>query len=137
MKKSCGIEKPLSTVGPDDTLPRNMPLVIYDGDCGFCINTVRRWITKKPERIIDVIPFQFLENRLPEIDRNRCAKAVHLVDQHGVSRAADAVLRIRAHLAGRKPGPLLPFFAMLLHPGYWLIAHNRGLANRIVFGKRN
>ena len=134
MPKSCGIEHPVTTIAPEEDLPRGRPLVLYDGDCGFCVNVVKRWL-KKSDSKIDVMPYQSLGERLPEVDRSACAKAVHLVDEDGVFRAAHAVLRIRAHLAGKPPGPLLPFLACLLQPGYWLVAHNRGLANRIVFPK--
>lgn len=134
MPASCGIEHPISTVTAEEEIPRNRPLVIYDGDCGFCVNVVKRWLMKGKEKI-DVMPFQTLGTRLPEVDQSACAKAVHLVDENGIFRAAQAVLRIRAHLAGKPPGVFLPVVAFFLQPGYWLVAHNRGLANRLVFGK--
>ena len=137
MSNACSVsKKPISTVSSEQELPGEKPLVIYDGDCGFCVNTVTRWLTRG-DQDIDVIPYQSLGERLPTIDRNRCAKAVHLLDGNGVSRGALAVLRIRAHLAGRTPSALLRIPAWFLAPGYWLIAHNRGLANRIVFGAKD
>ena len=146
MTASCGLEPPVSSVDNEQPLPRNRPLVIYDGDCGFCVKWATRWLRLGGDRI-DVISFQALGNRLPEIDREACAKAVHLLepqpDAHRVSRASEAALRAHCHAVGRDPdrgtlGATMPLITRLLDPPYALVAKHRDIFNRLsplMYGK--
>ena len=146
MSASCGLEPPISTVEREDKLPRRRPLVIYDGDCGFCVKWATRWSRLAGEGI-DVIAFQMLGDRLPEVDRDACAKAVHLVedgpDGLRISRGAEAALRAHTHAIGNDPDRglsriMLPPLQRLLDRPYQLVATHRDLFNRLspfMYGK--
>ena len=132
MNVDCGIPTLLTTVASTDPLPRDRPLVLYDGECGFCGRIVKRWLLKSNKRI-DVMPYQALGERLPAIDRTECAKAVHLLDNDGLHKGARAVLRIRAHIAGRRPNAAFTsVFGWVLEPGYQVVARNRAFFSRML-----
>jgi predicted DCC family thiol-disulfide oxidoreductase YuxK len=69
------------------------PLLVYDGDCGFCRTWVARWRRAVGERIA-YEPFQTAAPRFPAIPRRQFRAAVHLIMPDGdVFRGAEAVLR--------------------------------------------
>src|SRR5208283_4556080 len=55
------------------------PVLVYDGDCHFCVLWVRRWAQATGETV-EYVPLQ--EGRVallyPELPRERLEKAVHL-----------------------------------------------------------
>ncbi|MCH2161620.1 MAG: lipase maturation factor family protein [Phycisphaerales bacterium] len=146
MPASCGLEPPITTVGRDDALPRDRPLVIYDGDCGFCVKWATRW-SRLAGDTIDVIAFQMLGDRLPEVDREACAKAVHLVEPASdglrIFRGAEAATRAQARSTGHDPdrgvlGTLLPPLQRVLNAPYAMVARHRDVFNRmapLMYGK--
>jgi predicted DCC family thiol-disulfide oxidoreductase YuxK len=138
MATDCGIPTGITTVDladPLSLLPER-PLVLYDGDCGFCGRIVERWLLKSNDRI-DVMPYQALGERLPAIDRTECAKAIHLLDNDGLHKGARAVLRIRAHIAGRRPNAAFTsVFGWVLEPGYQVVARNREFFSRMLPTRR-
>jgi predicted DCC family thiol-disulfide oxidoreductase YuxK len=76
------------------------PLLIFDGDCGFC----RAWVAKL-RRItrdhVDYAPSQEVAPRFPEIPAERLAESVVLVEPDGrVAHGAEAVFRSIAHVPG-------------------------------------
>ncbi|HET6350391.1 MAG TPA: DCC1-like thiol-disulfide oxidoreductase family protein, partial [Candidatus Krumholzibacteria bacterium] len=81
----------------------NHPLMIFDGDCGFCRRWIARWKAFTGDRV-EYEPFQSAADRFPEIPREQFARAVHLVEPDGsYSHGAEAVLRALAHGGRRWP----------------------------------
>jgi predicted DCC family thiol-disulfide oxidoreductase YuxK len=85
--------------------PPARPLLIFDGDCGFC----RRWVARCQRatgEAVDYLPFQdeSVAKKYPEISREAFAKSVHLFLPDGaVHTGADAVFRsLAAGGAGRR-----------------------------------
>jgi len=77
------------------------PLLLFDGDCGFCRQWIERW-RRFTGDAVDYAPFQAEAARFPEIPRERLAEAVHLVEPDGrVTRGAEAVFRALAAAPGR------------------------------------
>ena len=73
------------------------PLLVYDGDCGFCRLWVDRWRLATGERI-EYAPFQEVGGVSPEIPIQQFAEAVHFRDADGSwSRGAEAVFRALSH----------------------------------------
>ena len=69
------------------------PLLIFDGDCGFCIHWINRWKSLTKDAV-EYAPFQEVAVRFPHIKREAFEKAVHLVEANGqTTRAAHAVFR--------------------------------------------
>ncbi|MHA3775120.1 lipase maturation factor family protein [Verrucomicrobiota bacterium sgz303538] len=70
------------------------PLVIFDGDCGFCRFWVRRWQALAHDRF-NWEPYQEIAERFPEIPKEAFQEAVQLVETDGrVISGADAVMRV-------------------------------------------
>lgn len=76
--------------------PRERPLVLYDGECGFC----QRW-ARRGERIAgpraDFVPYRQIASCFPEITEAEFLQSVHLIECDGcVYSGAEAVIRVLA-----------------------------------------
>jgi predicted DCC family thiol-disulfide oxidoreductase YuxK len=118
------------------------PLIVFDGDCGFC----RFWIARWRSGTGDTVDFQAFQHpdisrQFPDIPRERFARAVQLIEPNGcVSEAAEAVVRLLA-LGGRR-APLwayhhVPAVALVTERAYRVIADHRSLwsaVTRLLWG---
>src|SRR3954452_25392319 len=76
--------------------PLERPLMLFDGDCGFCRFWVRRWRTKTRGQV-DFAPAQQEASRFPRISADDWRKAVQLVMPDGrVYQGAEAAFRALA-----------------------------------------
>lgn len=81
-------------------MPKNtsFPLVIYDGDCGFCV----RWITKIRQYIrgkIEFISYQQGISDISGLTLEECQKSVQYIDKHRKRYSgAYAVNKIMTHI---------------------------------------
>lgn len=76
------------------------PLLVYDGDCGFCLRWIERWRRHTGERV-DYAPYQQVGARFPQVSTEQFQRSVWLFEPDGrTTRAAEAVLRTRALGAG-------------------------------------
>jgi predicted DCC family thiol-disulfide oxidoreductase YuxK len=118
--------------------PPTRPLLVFDGDCGFCRTWVARWRRVAGERIA-YEPFQAVTARFPTIPRARFRRAIQLIMPDGeVFEGAEAVFRTLA-LASHRPRHrrwldvylrvpgARPFFEW----GYRWVAEHRPLLGRI------
>lgn len=105
------------------------PVLLFDGDCGFCRLWVGRW-KSLTAGAVDYLPYQEAAARFPRLDREALARAVHLVEPDGsVTRGAEAVFRA----AGRARGwgwlprlyEALPPFALVAEAAYAFVAARR------------
>lgn len=113
--------------------PLARPLVVYDGDCGFCRRCVARARRLTGDRV-DYLPYQEAAARFPAIGAAEFAAAVHLLLPDGsVRRGADAVLRtleLGGHGAGAWAYERIPGFAPLAEAAYRFVARHRGRLGR-------
>jgi predicted DCC family thiol-disulfide oxidoreductase YuxK len=75
--------------------PPVKPVMLFDGDCGFCRRWIRRWQQSTGDAV-DFIPFQddSVARLYPELPREALAESIHLIEPDGaVSRGAEAVFR--------------------------------------------
>src|SRR5262245_52708882 len=78
--------------------PPDLPVVVFDGGCGFC----RFWIARWQRRTGNTVEYLASDDpdvaaRLPEIPPERFARAVQLVEPDGrLTDAAEAVFRLLA-----------------------------------------
>ena len=117
------------------------PLLVYDGDCGFCRFWVTRWREKIGDRI-DYVTFQESAERHPEIGADASSRSSLLVDEDGSIRAgALGVFRALAHAPSG--GRLLwayrniPGVAVLAEWIYRFVARHRrplSLITRVLWG---
>ena len=115
--------------------PVGRPLLLYDGDCGFCRLWVERWREASGGRL-DIESSQQGGARFPEISAAEFAGAVQLIDTTGrLYSGAEAALRSRA-LATRRSWLLsayegLPGFAAIAEGVYRVVAGHRPLFSRL------
>jgi predicted DCC family thiol-disulfide oxidoreductase YuxK len=112
------------------------PVMIFDGDCGFC----RKWIhrfEKLTQSQVDYIAYQDLSGRFPDISRADFERAVHWVDSQGrVASGAEAVFRALA-MNSRYRWIFwvywrLPGVRWICDAGYKWVVKNRALISRII-----
>lgn len=116
------------------------PLLIYDGDCGFCRFWVERW-KRLTGSAVRYEPYQEAASRLTSIPAERFQQAVQLVEKEGVSEGAEAVFRLLA-FAPRWGWPLqlyrmVPGFRQVSEAVYRFVASHRGAffrLNRLLLG---
>ena len=115
--------------------PPSKPLLVYDGDCGFCKLWIARWreITAGG---IDYASLQEMAARFPEVPRAAFEHAVKLIEPDGrVFSSAEAVFRSLGE--GRRFAPAewsyahVPSFAAITEALYAFIAGHRELAHRV------
>lgn len=113
------------------------PLLLYDGDCTFCIHWVNRWRTLTD----DAVRYEPYQERprtgtAGKLKDSELSRAIHLVDGDSVYRGAAAVLQIlqlspsywAAGLAGEGLYRHFPPFRWAIDLGYRIVAANRGPA---------
>lgn len=82
-----------------DDAQQALPLLVFDGDCGFCTTSARagqRWL-----RLEHVEPWQFLELEPLGLTAEQCMQAVQWVDADGRAVAGErAVIAALRHGGG-------------------------------------
>lgn len=111
------------------------PVLIYDGDCGFCRRWVRRW-ERALEGRVDALSSREAGPRFPSLPRAALSQALHLVEPDGrVSRGAEAVFRALSYAPGRGLALRLyersPAFARASESVYAFLAARRPLLSRL------
>ena len=72
---------------------REKPIMLFDGDCGFCRYWIERW-RRKTGCAVDYEPYQEKVAEFPEIPLRRFEEAVQLIMPDGkVYSAAEAVFQ--------------------------------------------
>ncbi len=113
------------------------PVMLFDGDCGFCRLWIRRWKQTTGEAV-DYISFQqaIADELYPELAREQLGAAVHFVDADGaVYQGAEAVFRSLATHPSR--GAALrwylgfPWWARATESAYRFVAGHRSLFSRL------
>lgn len=109
--------------------PPPRPLLLWDGDCGFC-GRCARWMQRQTGDQVDYQPYQRALARFPELDENALERAVHLVEPNGrVTHSAEAVYRAVECVRGWSwlicAYVRLGAFAALSEWGYRRVANNR------------
>jgi predicted DCC family thiol-disulfide oxidoreductase YuxK len=116
-----------------DTTSR-LPLLAYDGDCGFCAYWVRYWQRMTGERI-RYAPYQDIAADYPGVPLEEFARAIQLFEPDGAHYSgAGAAFRVLARAPGKASSLWLyrhlPGFAWLSETVYTLVAHHREAAYR-------
>lgn len=109
--------------------PPDKPLMLWDGDCGFCKRSAQR-LQRRTGDQIDYAAYQTMLARFPEIPEAELEKAVHLVEPDGgIYHSAEAIYRALAHAPGWRWTNRLyeksSLFRALSEWGYRRVANNR------------
>ncbi|MCG8433447.1 MAG: lipase maturation factor family protein [Gammaproteobacteria bacterium] len=124
-----------------DGAPR--PLLIFDGDCGFCRYTVE-YSRRLTGDAVDYYPYQEVGFQYPHISEAEFRAAIKYVSANGeISSGAEAAFRILAHAPARgwwlRLYRKLPGFKSLSESGYRLVSKNRSFfysVFKILYGKQ-
>jgi lipase maturation factor 1 len=116
--------------------PADRPLLIYDGDCRFCLRWIARWQETIRDKV-DVAPFQSAGARFAEDIPVQCFhSAVRLIEPDGkVYGGAEAVFRALSYSATPGSGAgywcyqRLPGFGIITRAFYDYVAKHRELAS--------
>jgi len=115
--------------------PPGRPVLLFDGECGFCRLWVERWRAAAGSRL-DLETSQSAGPRFPEISRAEFDRAVQLIEPGGdIYSGAEAILRARA-VAIRRSWLLaayerMPGFAPAAEAIYRIVAGHRPLFLRL------
>ncbi|MHC5211511.1 MAG: thiol-disulfide oxidoreductase DCC family protein, partial [Planctomycetota bacterium] len=111
------------------------PLLVYDGDCGFCLRWIARWKRLTGARV-RYAPYQQVADQLPDLSEEDFRRSVWFVEPDGRrSRAAEAVFRSLATSPGHR-WPLrlyrrVPGVRPLTEWAYRVVARRRETCLRI------
>jgi len=113
----------------------SLPLLIYDGDCGFCVYWARYWQKLTGERV-DYRPYQDVAAQYPEITEAEFQRAVQYIAPDGTrASAAEASFLTLSHAPGKALWLALyrhvPGFATVFELAYAFIAAHRSAFYRI------
>ena len=80
---------------------RSQPLLIYDGDCAFCVYWARYWQRLTGDRV-DYAPYQEVAPQYPEIPVAAFQRAVQYVAPDGkIASGAEASFLTLSHASGK------------------------------------
>ena len=113
---------------------RPQPLLIYDGDCGFCIYWVRYW-QKLTSNRVSYAPYQEVAEQYPEIPIAEFKRAVQYIAPDGkIASGAEAALLTLSHATGKCFWLILyrhlPGFAAIAERLYAVVASHRSVFYR-------
>lgn len=111
------------------------PLLIFDGDCGFCRKWISRWQRLTGDRV-NYAPYQEVGSRFPQIPQAHFEHSVQLVQPDGsVLSGAHAVFSALAARPGLRWALFIykniPGMALITEAAYRGVARNRRLFSRI------
>ncbi len=115
-----------------DSPGEKTPVMIYDGECGFCRMWIARWKKEAGGRVL-FQPFQEVLGQYPQLSHDKVVRAVHFIDSEGaVSTGAEAVARMLQNAPHKKHWLWLyrrcPGANAISEWFYERIAQHRGLA---------
>jgi len=95
--------------------------VIFDGDCGFCQQSVT-WIARK--LTITAIPFQTSDLAPFNLTKEQCAKQVYVVSQETTYGGAAAIAYLMKRRGNRIQSGLITASGPIGRAGYrWIASH--------------
>ncbi len=111
------------------------PIVIFDGECGFCRGWIETWRQSTGERV-DFVAFQDVTDPFRGISREEFRRTIHLFQSHGVATGADAVFSLLAYTTTKRHWKWLYDhvfgFAWISEVVYQWIAARRPFASRVM-----
>ena len=111
------------------------PLLLFDGDCGFCRFWVARWRVSVRDRV-DFAPAQQEASRFPQITEEAWKRSLQLVTPEGaVYDGAEAVFRTLAYAPERRwmltVYRYLPGARSVSEGAYRVVANNRAFFSKL------
>ena len=106
------------------------PILIYDGNCGFCLYWINVWKNRTKD-LVEYAPYQSVADQFPQISLDQFERSVQLVKPDGkIAEGAKAVLQTLAYNKNLvwvlRTYQSFPLFARIAEATYYFIAKNRG-----------
>jgi predicted DCC family thiol-disulfide oxidoreductase YuxK len=106
------------------------PIVIYDGECNFCLQSVN-WVSKKLD--ISSIAFQRADLAKYGLTLEECGQQVFVIDGDKKYSAIDAVIFLLKKRGNRLLSKSLKLLGPLSSWGYfWVASHRSSLLVRLL-----
>ena len=123
-------DKPLRVANPP-----SKPLLIWDGECHFCMRWIERWRVMTAGKI-GYVTYQEVADRFPEIPRDEFRRAMAFIEADGETFfAAEAVYRSLRSRSSRKwmawSYNHVPGFAEVSELAYRVIARHRKVGSAV------
>ena len=119
------------------------PILIYDGNCGFCLYWIDVWKNKTKDRV-EYSPYQSLGNQFPQMSLDQFQRSVQLVKPGGeITEGEKAVLETLAYNPSLewllRTYRNVPLFAKAAEAIYYFVAKRRSTLSSIIrwIGKGN
>lgn len=107
-----------------------MPVLVFDGDCGICREWVDYWQLLTEGRF-EFRPYQEVAASYPQIPREEFARAIQLIEGDRISSGAAATFNLYRDVPGYAVLPTLyrhvPGFAAVSEFAYGFLSRRRGL----------
>ena len=108
----------------------NKPVLLFDGDCGFCKRWIKKWENITGDSVL-YLPYQNNLQDFPQVKESDCKTAVQYISPSGnVYSAGEAVLKTLS--TSNKYAILYKAYQQsylvewIIEAGYAFIARNRG-----------
>src|SRR5947209_20100509 len=123
-------DKPLRVANPP-----SKPLLIWDGECHFCMRWIERWRVMTAGKI-GYVTYQEVADQFPEIPRAEFERAMTFIEPDGKTFfAAEAVYRLLQYRSSRKwlawSYDHVPGFAEVSELAYRFIARHRKVGSAV------
>jgi predicted DCC family thiol-disulfide oxidoreductase YuxK len=119
------------------------PILIYDGNCGFCLYWINIWKNKTKDRV-EYAPYQSVANQFPQISLDQFERSVQLVKPDGeITEGAKAVLQVLAYNPDLvwllRTYQNFSLFAKVAEVTYYFVAKHRSTLSSVLswIGKGN
>lgn len=111
------------------------PIMLYDGDCGFCQRWIKKWQKMTGDKIV-YASFQARLKDFPQVSEKQCREAVQLIMPDGARHSGAHAVFTALAIANKYSWLLrfyehLPFFARIAEIFYQLIAEHRFLLSKL------
>ena len=124
--------------------PQSMkPILIYDGNCGFCLYWINIWKNKTKDRV-EYAPYQSVANQFPQISLDQFERSVQLVKpDREITEGAKAVLQVLAYNPDLvwllRTYQNFSLFAKVAEVTYYFVAKHRSTLSSVLswIGKGN
>jgi predicted DCC family thiol-disulfide oxidoreductase YuxK len=116
--------------------PTERPVLVYDGDCQFCLRWILRW-QRALNGKVDVAPFQSASDRFAEDLPIECFQSsIRLIEPDGkIYAGAEAIFRALNYRSGGSKYywgyRRIPGFSFFAEAAYRVVAKHRELASRL------
>jgi len=111
------------------------PVMLYDGDCGFCQRWIKKWQKITADKVI-YAPYQERLKDFPQVTAEQCRQAVQLILPNGQRHSGAHAVFIALALAKRCLWLLwlydyVPLFGKISEIIYQFIAEHRSLLSSL------